>query len=231
MTKYELTEKLMDRLVDPWTDCPEDYEDATPITLSEAKSMLQIMLQDDEAIDDPDFRVPEGTTPELLMEVYNCNLRKNQRELHVERLADWLTENECVCEYDSYRTDYQNNGVIVLPTDWLFNTESLDDFPFAFKDADFKPDIAMYLEMGMRSAKTLNLDDPYCWYDKDQNVLHSSDTPFADGVIEADKFAEFMLSPEGHDCLEYFLLHIMDDDEVRKVFGYDRQTVCSLYHI
>lgn len=229
MNKYELTEHLADRLIDPWTDCPEDYADAEPIDLEYAKTLLQDLINDDEDMDDPDYCVPKGTTPELLMEVYNCLIRARQHELHVKRFAEYLTENECVCEYDQYRNEYENANIPVYPVDWLFNMDSFDDFPFTMID-DTYPNALFLIELGQRS-KHFNSTHEFCWYDKTLNELFSSDTPFADGIIEADKFAEYILSPEGHDCLDYFLGSILDDDEIHSIFGRDEQSVRTLYHI
>ena len=224
MTKYELTEKLVDRLVDPWTDCPEDYAEAEPIDLAYAETMLNDMLHDDDEMEDPDYCVPEGTTPELLMEVYNCLIRCRKHQLHVQNMAEYLTDNEMVCEYDQYKDEYDPNAVTVLPVDFLFNE---DEFPFETID-DSHASPLFLIELGQRSPEFCP-DHDFCWYDKQKNQLFSSDEPFHDGVIDACAFAEYIMSPDGHDCLDYLVNSIMDDDDIWHVFRCSEAEVRKIY--
>lgn len=215
MNRIELIEKIAERLIDPWTDNPHDYEDAEPIDLEYAKTLLEDLRHDDAEMDDPDYCLPAETTPELLMEVFNCIVRKNQHELLVERLADWLTDNECVCEYDNYFSDPRMGRKEVYPVDFLYSDQN---FLFPYKGND-EPTAGDLIEIGLNSKATFNPEDEYCWYDPDKKQLFSSNRPFHAGAIDAEEFARFILSPEGEECLEYIRDDIMDDEDRTKVFG------------
>lgn len=213
MNRTELIEKIADRMIDPWTDNPHDYEDAEPIDLEYAKTLLEDLRRDDAEMDDPDYCLPEETTPELLMEVFNCIIRKNKHELLVERLAEYITDNEMVCEYDNYYKEFSEKKLDVYPCDFIW-----DSFPFK-PIGSMSPNNPLFLiELGQRS-KDFDSSKEFAWYDRENNLLHSTDTPFADGVLDAEAFARFILSPEGEDCLSYIRDNIMDDEDLANVFG------------
>lgn len=215
MTKAEMTERLVDRLVDPFTDNLEDYEYAEPIDLEYAKSLLKDLRHEDVDIDDPDFAVPAGVTPELLMETFNCLLRAKQHELTIQRLADYITENEMVCEYDQYFADDRDpKRRRVLPVDFL-----CEGFPFRFDDSNNEPSALDLVCIGSNSRHTFNSGYTYCYYDDDLKQLSTTDTPFGDEVIDAQAFAEWIMSPEGEECREYFTECLMDEDDIEHVFG------------
>lgn len=212
MTKLEMTERLVDRLVDPATDDLENYDDIKPIDLEYAKSLLKDLRHEDIDIDDPDYCVPAGTTPELLMETFNCLLRAKQHELTIQRLADYITENEMVCEYDQYYVTTHPDALVVLPVDFL-----TDSFPFPMIDDSFANPLWL-IELGQRSPE-FDPDCEFCWFDKEHRQLYSTDTPFDDEVLDANAFAEFIMSPEGEECREYFTESLMDEDDIVHVFG------------
>lgn len=213
MNRTELIEKIADRMIDPWTDDPHDYEDAELIDIDYAKTLLEDLRRDDEAVDDPDYCLPAETTPELLMEVFNCIVRKNKHELLVERLAEYITDNEMVCEYDNYYKEFSEKKLDVYPSDFIW-----DSFPFK-PIGDMSPDNPLFLiQLGQRS-KDFDANKEFSWYDRENNLLHSTDTPFADGVLDAEAFARFILSPEGEECLSYIRDYIMDDEDRTNVFG------------
>ena len=212
MTKLEMTERLVDRLVDPATDDLENYDDIKPIDLEYAKSLLKDLRHEDIDIDDPDYCVPDGTTPELLMETFNCLLCAKQHELTIQRLADYITENEMVCEYDQYYVPTHPDALVVLPVDFL-----MDNFPFPMIDDSFANPLWL-IELGQRSPE-FDPDCVYCWFDKEHRQLYSTDTPFDDEVLDATAFAEFIMSPEGEECREYFTEALMDEDDIIHVFG------------
>ena len=214
MTKAEMTERLVDLLVDPATEDLEEYEYVKPIDLEYAKSLLRDLRHEDVDIDDPDFASPEGTTPELLMETFNCLLRAKQHELTIQRLAEYITENEMICEYDQYYIPTHPDARVVLPVDFL-----CDSFPFRFDDSNERPSDLDLVCIGMNSRSTFNPEAVYCYYDDDLKKLFSTDVPFGDEVIDAQAFAEWIMSPEGEDCREYFTEHLMDEDEIERVFG------------
>lgn len=227
MTKEERISRLAERLIDPWTDCPEEYEDAELITLDEARGLLDDLLYEDEDMDDEDYCVPAGTTPELLMEVFNCIVRMNKRELHIKRMAEYITENECICEYCNYFEG--DNYVDIAPTDWLFDEMNAEEFPFTLKDGSH-PDLATIITIGQHSPE-FSMDHEYCWFDAEKLMLFSTDTPFADGILDAEAFARMMFDDESKDCIEYFVNDLMLADDVKHVFGMSREEVAKLYRI
>lgn len=215
MTKTEIISRIIDRITDPWTESPEDYQYAEPIDLDVAKDVLKQYRDDDDDCElDPEDRMPEEATPELLMEAYNCNIRYQKFELRVKRLAEYIKDNEMVCEYDNYYRPEYPDSPEVLPVDFIW-----DSFPFK-PIGDMSPDNPLFLiELGRRS-KDFDSNKEFAWYDRENNLLHSTDTPFADGVLDAEAFARFVLCDA--DALGYFLDGIMDDDEIVKVFGCTR---------
>lgn len=215
MTKTEIISRIIDRITDPWTESPEDYQYAEPIDLDVAKDVLKQYRDDDDDCElDPEDRMPEEATPELLMEAYNCNIRYQKFELRVKRLAEYITDNEMVCEYDNYYKEFSEKKLDVYPSDFIW-----DSFPFK-PIGDMSPDNPLFLiQLGQRS-KDFDANKEFSWYDRDNNLLHSTNTPFADGILDAEAFARFVLCDA--DALGYFLDGIMDDDEIVKVFGCTR---------
>lgn len=233
MTKAEIIERIVDSFWDFSSEDPENYLDMDPITLDEATMYLEEARGNERAADlEPDECLPAETTPELYMEAENCYIRMMRHDAHVLRLASWLTTNECVCEYNQFRNDYQHEDPEVLPSDWLFNEYEASGFPFKITDDDaYNPDLAFIFKLGMRSAKTFMDDDEYMWFNRKEFRLETTSTPFADGIIHAEPFARFILGPDGHEALTYFLDSLMDDDEIRKVFGCDVTEVKSFYSL
>lgn len=216
MNKAELYERIVDALIDPWTDNPEDYLDATPIDMDYAPVMLHDIRDNEDICDmDPADRLPEDTTPEQIMEAYNCLVRARKHEARVNRLAEYITDNEMVCEYSNYYLPELENGIDMIPVDFLTDT---DGFPFM---DDASPlDI---LCIGMNSRKTFDPQDEFCWFDSSTLTIHSTSHPFGDGVLDAEAFAEYAMSDEGQDCFDYITNDIMDDDDFQSVFGCTRE--------
>ena len=216
MTKAELIERIMDSLIDPWADCPEDYIGATLIDIHEAQDLIDQIRDDEDKMDlDPKDRLPAEVTPELMMIAYNCNVRKNKHELTVKRLAEYIPDNEMVCEYSTYYLPELENGIDMIPVDFLTDT---DGFPFLENASPL--DI---MRIGVNSRHVFNPNHEFCWFDKEKNILHSTDHPFRDGILDAKAFAEYILSTEGQDCLDYFTECIMDTEDIRKVFEYEKE--------
>ena len=214
MTKTEIISRIIDRITDPWTESPEDYQYAELIDLDTAKDVLKQYRDDDDDCDlEPDERMPKEATPALLMEAYNCNIRYQKFELRVERLAEYIKDNEMVCEYDNYYRNEFKDAIEVIPVDFLYNSTR---FPFSTHNTE-NPDIIDMLRIGMNSAKTFNNNHEFCWFDKDTEVLHSTNTPFADGILDAEAFARFTLGDK--ETLEYFLDGLMSNDDIMHVFG------------
>lgn len=221
MTKSEIIERIVDSFDDWSGEDPQDYLGMDPLTLEDAAMYLSEARANERAADlEPDECLPAETTPELYMEAENCYIRMMQYKAHMENLASYITEHEMVCEYDMYRDDYQHSDPEVIPVGFVLDE---DVFPFA------EMDHVELLQIGMNSGASFNPRHEYCWYDEDKKQLFSTDTPFADDIIHADTFAEYILSPDGNECLDYILDSIMDDDEIRSVFGCDESSVRSRY--
>jgi len=209
--KAELIEKIIDAMIDPWTDCPEDYLDATPIDIHEATDLLDQIRDDEDKMDlEPDERLPEEVTPELVMIAFNCLIRARKHEARVQRLAEYITDNEMVCEYSNYFFPVLENGIDMVPVDFLSDT---DGFPFL---EDASPlDI---MQIGVNSQHVFNPNDEFCWFDAGKKVIHSTSHPFGDGVLDAEAFAEYAMSDEGQDCFDY-IIDCMTDEDFQYVFG------------
>ena len=221
MTKEKLIARIVDTFDDFSGENPQDYLYMDPLTLEEATMYLSEARANERAADlEPDECLPAETTPELYMEAENCYIRMMQYKAHLENLADFLTEHEYVAEYDMYRDEYQHSDPEVIPVDFIVNG---DTFPFA------EVDHVELLQIGMNSGASFNFNNEYCWFDKDKMQLFSTNTPYKDGIIHADKFSEFILSPAGQNCLDYLLDHVLDDEDIRSIFGYDESSVRSRY--
>ena len=218
MTKAELIERIIDRITDPWTECCEDYEYAELIDINMAKEILAQCNEEDLDLE-PEDRLPAEVTPELMMMAFNCNVRKNKHELRVKRLAEYITDNEMVCEYSNYYLPEHDNAIDMIPVEFLADD---DGFPFLKHASPI--DI---MRIGINSRHTFHPSDEFCWFDSVNEILHSTDNPFRDGILNAEDFAEYILSDEGQDCLDYFIECLMDDDEIRKVFGCTKEELSN----
>lgn len=226
MTKIELTEKIIDAIIDMSAECPFEYEDLTPLNLEEATMYLAELKHDEVLAElDPEDRLPNEVTPALYMEVFNCHLRAMKHECHILRLSKYLEDNECVCEYDMFREDYKHQDPIVVPVDFLYDS---DGFPFPTLDG-IVPGMGDMLQIGLNSARTFRPSNEFCWFNSKTETLYSTNTPFADEIIHARPFAEFILGPDGHEALDYFVNTLMDEDEIMEVFHCTDIEVMDLY--
>lgn len=216
MNKAELIEKITDAMIDPWTDNPEDYLDAEPIDIEYAKVVLKDLRDNEDAAElEPDERLPEDVTPELVMLAYNNLILARKHEARVKRLAEYITDNEMVCEYSNYYLPTLKDGIDMIPVDFLTDT---DGFPFIENASPI--DI---LRIGMNSKQTFDPQHEFCWFDSSAMTIHSTDHPFGDGILNAEAFAEYAMSDEGQDCFDYLTNDIMDDDDFQSVFGCTRE--------
>ena len=217
MTKAELIECTIDAITDPWNDCAEDYLYVDLIdSVEEAAGYLAELRRDQDGMGlNDDEKIPAEVTPALYMEAYNCLVRARKHEARIQRLAEYITNNEMVCEYDNYYLPEHKDAIHIVPVDFLFED-------FVFDIGDLTPNPFFLIELGQRSSE-FNFNNLYCWYDKKKNQLFSTDTPFHDGILDAKAFAEYILSDEGQDCLDYFTECIMDAEDFRKVFGYEKE--------
>lgn len=210
MTKDEIFYRLYDYLVDEGRDDPEEYLDLDLIDLDYAKVMLNdIRTFEDECDLEDDERLVPFLTPELVMELYNNLIRAKKFEARTERLADWIKENNPVCEYCNYYLPEHEDAKDVMPIDFLSDT---DGFPFI---EDASP--LDLLCIGMNSRRTFDPQDEYCWFDSDTMTMHSTDRPFGDGVLDAEDFAKFILLDA--ECFGYMFDHIIDDEDIPHILG------------
>ena len=212
MTKAEIIERIIDAMTDPYTDCAEDYLYSTPIDLHGAVDLYEQIRKDEDDMElSDDERMPEEATPALVMEAYNCLIRARKYEARTERLAAWLTHEECVCEYNQFMNEYLDDPLVVLPMDFLFENH----FPFPMID-DSYPHPFFLIELGRRS-KSFDPNREYCWYDREENQLFSSDIPFHDGVIDAEAFARFILLDAV--AFGYMFDNLIDDEDAEYILG------------
>ena len=209
MTKAELIERIIDRITDPWTESCEDYENAELIDLDVAKDIIAQCREEDPDLD-PEDRLPEECTPEMMMIAFNCNVRKNWHELRVQRLAEWITENDCVCEYVNYYLPTLENGIDIMPTEFIADT---DGCPFLKEE----PSPLDLICIGMNSRETFDPQDEYCWYDADTFTIHSTNEPFRDGTLDAEAFARFVLLDA--EAFDYMFDGVIDGVDIPYILG------------
>jgi len=208
MNKAELIERIVNALIDPWTDDPEDYLYATPIDRYGAVDLIAQIRDDEESCElEPEECLPEEATPELVMEAFNCLIRARKYEARVARLAEWITDNECVCEYVNYYDDWG-----FLPTDFLD-----DDYMQYFAPEGKRFYAKDILRIGMNSVNTFSFADEYCWLDKEKMQLHSTSHPFRDGILDAEGFARHILLDV--ESFDYMFNDIIDEDDAHYILG------------
>lgn len=214
MTKLELIERIIDRITDPWTESCYDYRDAELIDLVTAQEIIDECRKEDTDLN-PEERLPDEVTPELMMIAYNCNVRKNKHEIKVRDLALLITDHNLVCEYANYYLPEHKDAIDFVPVDFLMESTR---FPFDTVNTN-NPDLIDVLRIGLNSANTFSFKHEYCWFDKEHEVLYSTDNPFLDATVSARDFAEYLLSDEGRDGLDYILDGIIDDEDFTDVTG------------
>ena len=165
------------------------------------------VYRDDDINFDLDDRLPDEATPELLMEAINCNLRWMRYKLRVSRLAEYITENEMVCEY----VNYYDDSIDLTPTEFVLHC---DGFTFTDKNGNPLDNIDIFLT-GLKSAQTFSPYDEYCWFDPADETMHSTNTPFKDKILDAEGFAEFILKDS--ETLKY-ITDDMEETEIQYIF-------------
>lgn len=215
MTKAEIITRIIDRITDPWTESPEDYQYAELIDLDVAKDIIAQCREEDYDLE-PEERLPQETTPELMMEAFNCNVRHQKHELQILRLAEYITENEMVCEYTNYYMPTLEHPLDVVPIEFM---ETADVFPFSV-EGTFNPDYLSILLLGKRSRNTFDPNDEYCWFNEETKQLYSTNAPFHDGVLDAEAFARFALSDR--ETIKY-LIDCMPETDAEIIFGKSKE--------
>lgn len=213
MTKAELIERIIDTFTGMGSDDPEDTAMCGEITLKEADMYLKEYRETELADFEPDEWLPAEVTPELYMEAFNCYVRKCRHDVSIERLAEFLTYGEHWRAYEIY-TEIAKNGVCtILPTDFL--TEDME-FPFVEEDG-YPPNLLGMIVIGQASKDTFSPDDEYCRYDAPAHTLYSTNTPFADGWIDATEIAAYFVEhPE--DRFELYACGLLDNTQTDYIF-------------
>jgi len=211
MTKAELIERIIDTFNDMSGECPTDYLGMDSLTLEEATMYLAERRADERSADlTPDECLPDEVTPELFMEAENCYIRMMKFEARVQRLAEWITDNDCTCEYANYYYPVHDDAIDIVPVDYIW-----EKFPFKMKD-DMLPNPLVLIELGQRSPE-FSPNHEYCWYDKEKNQLYSCNEPFRDGVLDANAFARFILLDA--EAFGYMFDDIIPEDEIPYILG------------
>lgn len=218
MTKLELITRIIDRFDgDVAGTCPFEFEHLDHVDLAHASEYLMQERDFEESADlDQDDRLPEEVTPELYMEAMNCYIFRMKHECTVLRLSKYIEDNALVCEYENYY-GHEDGTPDVFPTDFLYNEYRTNSLPI---EAGHPIDVASFVRICQNSTK-LDLNDEFCYYDSKTNSLISTDNPFKDGIYDAREFAEFILSDEGQEALDYIFNDIMDEDDQADVFRTD----------
>lgn len=220
MNKTQIIDTIIEFIDAPYEERPEDLEDITEINIEEAAQYREDYIQDAKSCDDDDAVTAfTEATPDIFMEAWNKLCSDHRRRLITANLADYITESECVCEYDQFCADYQKNPPRALPVEFL---DSSDIASFPFHTAN-PLTVADLIQIGINSAGN-DFDHTYVYFNEANMSLFSTDTPFADGVLSAYGFAEFLIG--NRDALVQFF-NSMDDDEIMKVFGMSESEVLS----
>lgn len=221
MNKAELIERIIDTFTDMGSEDPVDTAYANPLTLTEAETYLNEIRANEKEYLEPDEWLPEEITPALYMEAFNCYLRRCKYEVTLNRLAEFITLHEAVELYHEYIGTYKSDtDKLVCPTDWL-----LENMEFPFTSYDFT--MLDLIQLGQHSPD-FDCEKDYCWYEMVHddpacvnNMLHSTDTPFADGLIDAQAFAAWLLECPGR--IEYVKDYCMINTDIDYVFQYWKQ--------
>ena len=216
MNKAELIERIIDTFTDMGSEDPVDTAMCDLLSLKQADMYLRERRAMEKVDLSPDEWLPDEVTPEIYQEANNCYIRRCRYEVTRDRLAEYIQLHEIVETYHDYDGEYHSDtDKYVCPTDWL-----IENMEFPFTSFDFT--MLDLIQLGQHSPD-FDASKKYCWYEIKNNnpccvdnELHSTDTPFADGLIDAKKFAEWLLSD--HDRTEYFKEWCMINTEIDYVF-------------
>lgn len=225
MKKEEIIGRIINAFTGMGSESPEDIALTGGITLDEARKYLIEARGVEAACFEPEDKLfTDEVTPELYMEAYNCYVRKCKHDITIERLVIWLTDNNDAILHDEYCSKYNGDEEDVILTDCL--NEDID-FPWELSfDCGENgiihayPNMLGLLILGQRSANTFNSNHLFCWYDKKENVLRSTDTPYADHLWDAYAFAEYILiNPDVTDTIQTCYMENTDIDYVFRYWG------------
>lgn len=212
MNKAELIERIIDTFTDMGSESPEDIAACGEITLAEATLYLKERRVMEKTDLEPSEWLPAEVTPELYMEAENCYIRKCRHDVAVERLAEFITYGEHIDLYHEFTGEYISyKDKIVYPVDFLM--ENIE-FPFTSDDLTMLD----LITLGQNSPD-FDPEQKFCWYQPAYHLLHSTNTPFEDGLVDATAFAEWML--EHPDALQLAQYHYMDNTDIDYIFRYE----------
>ena len=219
MTKAELTERMIDYMIDEGRDFPEDYLDLEPIDLEYAKTMIEdFHTFEDECELDDDERIADLITPELMMEVYNCLIRAKKHEARIQQIADYFEEHPDFLVYsysylpECHPTSAPND---MVPLDFFTDELAEGGFYFDTNTRTFtKEEI---LKIFSNSLGSMDMDDDYiCFHDYGnvQKMLTFNDPTEA---VDVEDFATLIVgNPES---MKLFVNEIVEEDDlIRKIF-------------
>lgn len=210
MTKAELIERIIDTFTDMGSEDPGDTALCNPIMLDEATLYLGEYRRTERENFKPSEWLPAEVTPELYMEAYNCYIQKCKYDVTAERLAEYIADGELIYTFNEFIGEYHNESdKLVYPTDFLN-----EDIEFPFTEYDLT--MLDLINIGQNSPD-FDMSDDYCWFDNKNNQMHSTDTPFADGLIDATAFAKWIL--EDKNRIEQ-IQNGMDNTQIDYVFRY-----------
>lgn len=214
MKKAEIIERIIDSFTAMGSESPEDTATSNFIDREEAEMYLSEQRAMEKISElEPSECFPEEATAEMYMEAWNCYVRKCRHDVQIERLTEWLIDGEQWNTYSWYCEHAQNAVATVVYTDWL--TEDIE-WPF---ETNGTANMLALVVVGMNSRDTFNPEHTFCWYDANKEQLFSSNTPFADGIINAKEIATYAVEhPEDRECM---LFGDMDNTDIDYIFGED----------
>ena len=214
MNKAELIERIIDTLTAMGSEDPEDTAACDMLTLDEATAYLNEHRAMEKADLEPSEWLPHEVTPELYMEASNCYIRRCRYEVTLQRLAEFIEYGEQVNTYHEFDGKYSSKtDKIVYPTTWL--TESME-FPFTSCNLNM-----LELILLGQNSPDFDVTQRFCWYDEENLQIHSTNTPFADGLIDAKAFAKWILEHPGR--IEYVKDWCMINTDIDYIFRYWRK--------
>ena len=211
MNKDELIERIIDTFTCMGSEDPVDTCYAHPITLAEAKSYLNELRANEKTDLEPEEWLPAEITPALYMEAFNCYLRRCRYEVTLHRLTEFIVDAEHVDLYHDFYGEYISySDKVCYPTDWL--TENME-FPFTSEDLTMLD----LITLGQNSPE-FNPEKRFCWYDVTSHTIHSTNAPFASGLMSAQNFAEWIL--EERNRIEYVTDTYMINTDIDYIFHF-----------
>lgn len=222
MNKATIIKTIIDFIDAPYSgDAPEEFDDVREITLDDAERYLKDYLDDARKCDDEvSIKAFEQASPQIFLEAWSKMCVSARRRIATEKLSEFIRESEPVCAYDQYCEDYIDAPRHVYPVHFINGYET-GDFPFTTSE---KLEISDLIQIGINSAKE-DFTKEFCWYDEEKKVIHTTNTPFADGVLDAEGFASFIL--DNADALGDFLDNIIPDEDIQEIFGASKEQIIN----